>query len=141
MRAEPLAAFPQRYPRRRGRGFTLLEVLVALALLALALTALVRLSGLEANATAHLRDATLAQWVASNALAETRLREPFPNVGRREGEMRMGTRRWRWRMQVQPTDDPAIRRMDVQVFPLQDEVRLSGEIEPVATLTGFAGQR
>lgn len=139
MRAEAVQA-TRAAGRRRTQGFTLLEVLVALALLALALTALVRLSGLEANSSAHLRDVTLAQWVASNAVAETRLRERFPGVGRREGEARMGTRRWRWRMQIQPTDEASIRRLDVQVFALQDEVRLLDDADPVATLTGFVAQ-
>ena len=67
-----------------------------LLLLSLALTALVRLAGLEARASVQLRDATLAHWVASNALAETRLRTPFPAVGRSSGEATLGARRWRW---------------------------------------------
>jgi general secretion pathway protein I len=127
--------------RRPPRGFTLLEVLVAIVLLSLALTALVRLAGLEANATAHLRDSTLAQWVAANALAEARLREGFPALGSRNGEARMGGRRWQWRMQVQATDDASIRRLEVQVFALVDgRDGLSDDAPSVASLTGFAAQ-
>jgi general secretion pathway protein I len=124
---------------RTIRGFTLLEVLVAILLLALALTAVVRLSGLEARATAHLRDTTFAQWVAANALAETRLADAFPAVGRREGETLLGNRRWRWRLDVQGTDEPSIRRLEVQVFLADDA--LGDAATPVAGLTGFAAQR
>jgi general secretion pathway protein I len=122
-----------------SRGFTLLEVLIAILLLALALSALVRLAGLEARASAHLRDRTLAQWVASNALAETRLREPFPAIGRREGEATMGSRRWRWRIDVQGTDEASIRRMEARVFDADAPDR---EDAPAASeLIGFAVQR
>jgi general secretion pathway protein I len=120
------------------RGFTLLEVLVALLLMALALTALVRLSGLEARATAQLRDTTLAQWVAANALAEVRLREPLPAIGLRQGEASMGGRRWRWRMNIAATDEATIRRLDVDV--LAPDQRQGSEDGVVATLTGFSVQ-
>ena len=122
-----------------ARGFTLLEVLIAILLLALALTALVRLAGLEARASAHLRERTLAQWVASNALAETRLREPFPAIGRREGETALGSRRWRWQIDVQGTDEASIRRMEARVF---DADTPDEEDAPAASeLIGFAVQR
>jgi general secretion pathway protein I len=117
-------------------GFTLLEVLVALLLMSLALAGLMRLSALEARAAAQLRDTTLAQWVASNAIAETRLRESFPAIGTREGESAMAGRQWRWRMRVSGTEEPTIRRLDVSVFA--PEAR-EGEAL-VANLTGFAVQ-
>ena len=121
----------------RHRGFTLLEVLVAIALLGLAMAALVRLSGLEARAAAQLRDATMAQWVAANALAETRLRTPFPSVGRSEGEAELGGRRWRWRLDTSATEEASIRRLDVIVFAADDEEQDAG----TASLTGFAVQQ
>lgn len=126
--------------RRGVLGFTLLEVLVAVLLLGLALTALVRLAGLEARATAQVRDATFAQWVAANALAETRLREPFPPPGRRAGEAQMAGRRWRWQLDVQPTEVDSIRRLDVQVFaePLPGAPVPEDEAGATASLTGFA---
>ena len=72
----------RRSMRQRCGGFTLLEVLVALLLLALAMVALVRAAGLEARALSQLQDATVAQWVASNVLAETRLTGRPPAQGR-----------------------------------------------------------
>ena len=124
-----------------ARGFTLLEVLIAILFLGLALSALVRLAGLEARASAQLRERTLAQWVASNALAETRLKEPFPAIGRREGEATLGSRRWRWRIDVQATDESAIRRLQVRVFDFDAETSDRDDVAAAAELSGFATQR
>lgn len=135
MRADPRRAACR--VRRAAHGFTLLEVLVAILLLGLALAALVRLAGLEARATAQLRERTFAHWVGANALAETRLDEPFPAIGRREGEATLGQRRWRWRIEVQGTEEPSIRRLDVRVFAEDSR----GEDAALAVLTGFAAQR
>lgn len=118
----------------RCDGFTLLEVLIALLLMSLALAGLMRLATLEARAAAQLRDGTLAQWVASNAIAETRLREGFPDIGRREGESAMAGRRWRWRIEVSGTEEASIRRLDVSVFAPEAE----DDEALVANLTGFA---
>lgn len=114
-------------------GFTLLEVLVAVLVLALGLTALVRLSALEARALADLRERTLAHWVAANVLEETRLAEPWPGIGRRSGSARMGGRDFRWELLVQDTSEAAIRRLDVTVQP-------AGRSGAGASLSGFVGE-
>jgi len=120
----------------RRRGFTLIEVVIALAVVALALLALVRTAGLGARALAHERDATLAGLVAANVLAETRINERFPNFGQREGRATMGPNEYRWELVVQPTREPAIRRLDVRVFPTEPY-----DASPLASMSGFAGQR
>lgn len=113
------------------RGFTLLEVLVALLLVTVALAALVRTAGTEARNLALLQESTVAHWVAANVLAETRLRQVLPEPGSSEGQAAMADRRWSWRLQVEGTDLPEVRRLDVQVFA-------EGAQQPAATLTGFA---
>ena len=123
--------------RADSRGFTLLEVLIALLLMSLALTGLMRLATLETRAAAQLRDATIAQWVASNAIADARLREGFPAIGTRDGESAMAGRQWRWRLDVSGTDEASIRRLDVLVFAPGSEGEDEGS---VAALTGFATQ-
>ena len=118
------------------RGFTLIEVVIALAVVSLALLALVRTAGLGAEALAHQRETTYAGLVAANVLAETRVRERFPGTGRREGHATMAAREYRWQLVVQPTEEPSIRRLDVHVFPAE-----SPDAAAIVTMTGFAGQR
>jgi general secretion pathway protein I len=121
----------------KTRGFTLIEVLVALTVVAVALVALLAAGGRMARDAGHLRELTLADWVAANVLAETRLREPFPEVGRSEGRMRMGPREYRWQRVVQNTPEPALRRVDVHVFA----VDAGNDDAPIHSLVGFAGRR
>lgn len=118
---------------RRVNGFTLLEVLVALFVVAFALTALVRVAGISSSDFAGLRDRTLAGWIAANVLAETRLATAAPPIGQREGQMRFAGRDWRWGMDVQNTPEPGIRRLDIRVY------RGGDRDDVLATLTGFRG--
>lgn len=116
----------------RTRGFSLLEVLVALLLLSLAMVALVRSVGQEAGALGQQRDATLATWVAANQLAETRLRRQLPDSGQAQGRARMGDRDWRWQLDVRDTDVPGLVQLQVRVYPEHGD-----PAQPAASLLGF----
>lgn len=122
---------------RRAAGFTLLEVLVALVLLALALVALIRLVTLHAQASAQMRDSTLAQWVAANVIADTRLRNSFPDTGRSNGEVTMGQQRWRWELVIAATEEPRVRRLDVTVTTADADPDADGI---AAALSGFVAR-
>lgn len=115
-----------------GRGFTLLEVMISLVVVGLALGAVVVAVGRAAADQDHLRRVTFGRWVALNALTEIRLSETYPAVGSRNGDSEMGPFRYRWRMVVNQTDEPDVRRMDIEVVELDSELR--------QTMTGFAGQ-
>lgn len=115
----------------RRRGFSLLEVLVALAILALAMAALLRTAGLEARSLADSRERVHAQWIASNLITEARLQPAAPAIGSRSGTVEFADRQWAWRMEVAGTGVGSIRRLDVSVGPEGAPVTL--------TLTGFRG--
>ncbi|MBA8884263.1 type II secretion system minor pseudopilin GspI [Dokdonella fugitiva] len=117
---------------RRARGFTLVEVLVALAVVAIALLALTRAASVQVQSFDGQRERTLAGWVAANVLTETRLASAFPATGRSDGHVTFAGRDWRWVRDVQATADAEIRRIDVQVFA-------GAASEPSASLSGFAG--
>ena len=118
--------------RRTRHGFTLIEVLIALAVVALALLGLTRVAALQVRDFDALRERTFAGWVAANVLEETRLASSLPSTGRSDGRVEFAARSWRWTRDVSTTPDPSVRRVDVRVF--EGEAK-----EPVASLSGFAG--
>jgi len=101
--------------RRSHGGFTLLEDLVALAVVAIALTAAVTAAGQDARNVALLRDRTLAHWVAMDRITEAQLSDDWPAVGKREGDTVMAGQEWHWTLAVSATDDDDVRRLDVEV--------------------------
>ncbi len=114
---------------RRG-GFTLLEVLVALVVVAVAVAALGRAGSQVLGGQAELEERTLALWVADNAIAELRLEAGYSSA-RRRGSSEMGGRIWHWEMLVQPAPGGELLRVDVAVHAAP------GDDAPVFMHTGF----
>ncbi len=107
---------------RIQRGFTLLEVLVAVAVLGVAMAAIIKASlELTANAV-DLRDKTFAAWVAGNVATELRLQRAW-ETGEEKGEAEMGGRRYYWTTEIQDTENPDLRRLDVHVYDDADRHR------------------
>jgi len=103
-------------PRCRSGGFTLLETLVALAILAIALSAAFRAMGVTAQSSAELRERLIGDWVADNRLAELRATQAWPQPGTNEGTAEQAGRSYRWREEIKATANPLFRRVDVSVF-------------------------
>ncbi len=108
-----------------ANGFTLVEVLVALSVIAIALAAVLKGATEGASSARYLRDKTLAHWVAMNTITEVQVRGEWPSPGRKEGEAAMGGRDWHWRSVVSDTPDADMRRLEVEVrYEEEDEESL-----------------
>jgi general secretion pathway protein I len=105
----------------RSRGFTLIEIVVALAILAVAMGALIEGMARYANNAASLRERTFALWVAHNRLTEIELEPSWPDVGKSDGDVEMAGIKWRWHVTVSASPDPDVRRIDIGVKPQGSE--------------------
>lgn len=104
----------------RTCGFTLVEVLVALAVLAIAMAAAGRSVALSTDSTAEYKKRVLAGLVAENRLGELVARRAWPGVGVTEGTERQAGLDFRWRAEVIATPHPGLRRLEVQVTEASD---------------------
>ncbi len=118
--------------RRTHAGFTLLEVLVAVAVLGIAMAAVISADARYADSAGYLRDRTMALWVAHNRMTEIELAPVWPDIGDSDDTVDMGTGRWHWRAHVQSTPDEHTRRIDVNVYREGDRQKTS-----YASLTTF----
>ena len=101
-------------PDREG-GFTLIEMLVALAVFSLAALALLRLEGATVASTARLQDQAIAQIVARNLAVES-LTDPVPpSFGRSSGREYNGGRTWNWTRTVARSPEPRIQQIRIEV--------------------------
>ena len=121
----------------RARGFTLIEVLVALAIVAVGMAAVMGAINSSASTIGYLRDKTFANWVALNKIASVRISGQPPAKGNTNGDIDFGDRKWHWRMEVVATDVPGLLRMDVRVRPA--DVKADEDTGWFTTVSGIYG--
>lgn len=123
-----------------ARGFTLLEVLVALVVFAIAALSLLSAQNSQITTDQHLEEKTLAHWVALNQLADMRLQKSFPEVGQGESTVKMAGRDWLVSSKVQATPSPNVRLLVIGVAPKNsngNEGEFGKKPDPVTVVTGF----
>jgi general secretion pathway protein I len=102
----------------KARGFTLVEVLVALVIVAAGAAAVLASLNSAATSTTYLREKTFAQWIAGNRMTETRLETTTPRNGTTDGDLEYAGQRWQWHQVVADSQLPGLRRIDISVRPL-----------------------
>ena len=118
----------------RARGFTLLEVLVALAIASIALTSAIKVIGIFVGNSARLQERIYAHWAAENVFVEGQIEKPWPESGTEKGEIELVGRVWYWRKTVTETQYSPMRRIEIEILDRADDK------DYVARLVGYAGE-
>ncbi len=117
----------------RSSGFTLIEVMVALAIAALGLAAVAASVSQMVDAGTAMQQRTYASWIAQNKIAELRLANVVPDVSETSGDTIYADREWTWRATISETGVENLFRVDVRVG-------LADGDENIRTVTGFVGE-
>ncbi len=117
----------------RLSAFTLVEVMVALTIIALSLTAVAAKMGRMIDTSNSMRERTYASWIAQNKITELRLANVLPEVSATSGEVDYANTTWRWRAVISESGIENLFRVDVAVSYEDGE-------DVVRTVTGFIGE-
>lgn len=100
---------------RLQTGMTLLEVMVALFIFAMAGTAVMKAATEHLSSVGDIEEVTFATWVASNRLNQIKLTSKWPPENNQKGTIEMADRTWYWQQNVKKTNDKGLRQIEVKV--------------------------
>ena len=103
------------------KGFTLLETLVALAIIGISMAAAMRSTHFSIDVVSDLKKRTAASWVAQNQLNQIRAARLFPEPGASSGKASQGDQEFNWRQEVSVTPNYSFRRVEIKVFTPEDD--------------------
>ena len=106
---------------KKVNGFTLLEVMVALTIIALGMAAVIKIVSTTTVNSSYLRDKTFASWVAQNQLAELELSTIEPKTGFTDGDEILAGQTWYWTRKIDKTEDPDTNRIEITVRKNKDK--------------------
>lgn len=118
---------------KHNNGFTLIEVLIALAILSIALAATMRATGMATTTAETVKIKTYATWVAENRLAQISAERIFPSVGTQNGDVTMAGIAFQWTQTANETPNKDFRKVDVAVTVV-------GETQKRTTLTAYVSR-
>ena len=128
--------------RPRQLAFTLLEVLIALAIFATVAAVLLTASARSLQNASRLEEKALAGWVADNYLTELQLADTAPAIGEDSRELEYAGRQWQLYSETSATSEPGMRRVDVWVaVPHSKRVSTPVKERSTLALSGFVGVR
>lgn len=122
---------------KQARGFTLIEVLVALLVFGMIATAAAQVGSQYISSFERIRDKTLASWIADNRINEVRLQEGLPSVRETTTDVEYGQFQWQVTTDISATEEASMRRVDISVARYRDG---DSDPVPVHTLSGFVGE-
>jgi|TARA_B110000014_G_scaffold68091_1_gene46533 general secretion pathway protein I len=106
------------------KGFTLLEVMLAMAVFAIAGVALMSAANSNYRHISHIEETMLANWVASNQLVEVNLDKSWPPKNNQKGDVELAGRKWYWQQKVIKTTDKDMRAVTIEVRATKDNKTL-----------------
>jgi general secretion pathway protein I len=118
--------------KKNNSRVTLLEVMVALFIVAVALGGAIKVMSGAAQNSSRLTSKTFANWVALNKLTDLKIKGEWPKVGEDKGTEEMAGQEWRWVQATIKTEDDNIKRIEMSVWSAIDE-----DVDPFVTVVGF----
>ncbi|TQV85501.1 type II secretion system minor pseudopilin GspI [Aliikangiella coralliicola] len=118
-----------------SRGFTLLEVLIAMVIFGMTVTMLLSSMNSQNRSHVDISQRVVAHWVAMNKMAEVRIEGKWPSIGVTRGDMEMRNHKWYWLQTVSKTTEAQLRQVEIEV-----RLEESDEI-PTTRFVGFIAQK